>query len=248
MVSGGETEEQRLTTPSWDAGAGDLWIADRDPDDPRLLVLEKGAGEPVEVRVPGLDGSVEAVRVAGDGVRIALIVEKDGKRSLLIGRIERGEKGERPTVVEARSATPELEEVTAMSWAGDSRLVVVGRERGGVQQIGYVQVDGSTPEASVPAALTGVKDIARGRGRPSAAGGVLGGLVQSDGCRPGCSGRRCGTKGMAPVYPALLPVDSETKEPSVVYRRHAYDYGVIHQDGHDGRPDALPRGGRRARG
>ncbi|WP_229900052.1 sigma 54 modulation/S30EA ribosomal C-terminal domain-containing protein, partial [Streptomyces capoamus] len=23
-------------------------------------------------------------------------------------------------------------------------------------------------------------------------------------------------------------VDSETKEPSVVYRRHAYDYGVIH--------------------
>ncbi len=51
------------------------------------------------------------------------------------------------TVLELRSATPELEEVTAMSWAGDSRLVVVGRERGGVQQIGYVQVDGSTPEA-----------------------------------------------------------------------------------------------------
>ncbi|KPC88020.1 ribosomal subunit interface protein, partial [Streptomyces sp. NRRL F-6602] len=25
-----------------------------------------------------------------------------------------------------------------------------------------------------------------------------------------------------------LFVDSETKEPAVVYRRHAYDYGVIH--------------------
>jgi hypothetical protein len=25
-----------------------------------------------------------------------------------------------------------------------------------------------------------------------------------------------------------LFIDSETKEPSVVYRRHAYDYGVIH--------------------
>jgi hypothetical protein len=25
-----------------------------------------------------------------------------------------------------------------------------------------------------------------------------------------------------------LFVDSETKQPSVVYRRHAYDYGVIH--------------------
>ncbi|GHB21063.1 lipoprotein LpqB [Streptomyces viridiviolaceus] len=162
LVSGGKTEEARLTAPSWDA-QGDLWIADRDPADPRLLMLSEGAGEPVEVRTPGLDGRVQAVRVAADGVRIALIVEKDDKRSLLIGRIERDEKAtERPavTVVELRSATPELEEVTAMSWAGDSRLVVVGRERGGVQQIGYVQVDGSTPEASVPAALTGVKEIA----------------------------------------------------------------------------------------
>ncbi|MFF8681566.1 LpqB family beta-propeller domain-containing protein [Streptomyces sp. NPDC015237] len=162
LLSKGKAEADRLTPPSWDA-QGDLWIADRDPADPRLLLLEKGAGEPVEVRTPGLDGRVQAVRAAADGVRIALIVEKDGKRSLLIGRIERDERaGERPavTVLELRSATPELEEVTAMSWAGDSRLVVVGRERGGVQQVGYVQVDGSTPEASVPAALTGVKEIA----------------------------------------------------------------------------------------
>ncbi|MFC8308741.1 MULTISPECIES: LpqB family beta-propeller domain-containing protein [Streptomyces] len=162
LVSEGEAEDDRLTPPSWDA-QGDLWIADRDPADPRLLLLKAGAGEPVEVRTPGLDGRVQAVRAAADGVRIALIVEKDGKRSLLIGRIERdGRPGEEAaaTVLELRSATPELEEVTAMSWAGDSRLVVVGRERGGVQQIGYVQVDGSTPEASVPAALTGVAEIA----------------------------------------------------------------------------------------
>ncbi|MFD5453182.1 LpqB family beta-propeller domain-containing protein [Streptomyces sp. NPDC127100] len=162
LVSGGKTEAERLTPPSWDA-QGDLWIADRDPENPRLLLLKEGAGEPVPVRIPGLDGRVQAVRVAADGVRIALVVEKDGERSLLIGRIERdGRAGEQPavTVVGLRSATPELEEVTAMSWAGDSRLVVVGRERGGVQQIGYVQVDGSTPEASVPAALTGVKEIA----------------------------------------------------------------------------------------
>ncbi|GAA5217515.1 LpqB family beta-propeller domain-containing protein [Streptomyces thinghirensis] len=162
LVSKGKTEENRLTPPSWDA-QGDLWIADRDPADPRLLLLKEGKGRPVEVRTPGLDGRIQAVRVAADGVRIALIVEKDGKRSLLIGRIERDVKAGEPssvTVLELRSATPELEEVTAMSWAGDSRLVVVGRERGGVQQIGYVQVDGSTPEASVPAALTGVKEIA----------------------------------------------------------------------------------------
>ncbi|MEG3631957.1 LpqB family beta-propeller domain-containing protein [Streptomyces poriticola] len=160
LVSQGSKEQDRLTAPSWDAH-GDLWVADRNPDRPRLLVLRKGAGEPLEVRIPQLDGRVQAVRVAADGVRIALIVEKGDDRSLLIGRIERADRaGQPPTVLELRSATPELEEVTAMSWAGDSRLVVVGRGRGGVQQIGYVQVDGSAPESSVPAALTGVKEIA----------------------------------------------------------------------------------------
>ncbi|MGP2442199.1 LpqB family beta-propeller domain-containing protein [Streptomyces sp. JW3] len=198
LVSEGATEEERLTPPSWDAG-GDLWAADRNPDDPRLLVLEKGAGEPLEVRTPGLDGQVQAVRVAADGVRIALIVEKDGDRSLLIGRIERGaQAGDPPTVRGLRSATPELEEVTAMSWAGDSRLVVVGRERGGVQQIGYVQVDGSAPEASAPAALTGVKDIAASEDdRVPLVAYSEDGIVRLP---SGMQWQKV-TKGMAPVYP-----------------------------------------------
>jgi hypothetical protein len=159
----GKTENDRLTPPSWDA-RGDLWIADRDPDRPRLEVLEQGTGGPLEVRVPGLDGRIDAVRVAADGVRIALVVEhKDGSKSLLIGRIERDDtSGDRPvvSVLELRSAAPELEDVTTMSWAGDSRLVVAGREEGGVQTMRYVQVDGSTPEGPAPAALTGVKSIA----------------------------------------------------------------------------------------
>ncbi|MEU0740019.1 LpqB family beta-propeller domain-containing protein [Streptomyces sp. NPDC006134] len=163
LVSRGRTEQERLATPSWDA-QGDLWVVDRDPARPRLLVLEQGRGEPVTVQTPGLEGRVQDVRVAADGVRIALVVrDEDGQRSLLIGRIERDGKAQgRPvvTVRELRSATPGLEEVTAMSWAGDSRLVVVGREHGGVQQIGYVQVDGSTPETQAPAALTGVQEIA----------------------------------------------------------------------------------------
>jgi hypothetical protein len=161
LQSRGKTEQDRLTVPSWDA-QDDLWVADRDPDNPRLLLFEQGRGAPIEVRTPGLDGRIVDVRVAADGVRIALVVDKDGKGSLLIGRIQRkGEAGERPavTVGGLRSATPEFEQVTAMSWAGDSRLVVVGREPGGVEQMKYVQVDGSTPEVPAPAALTGVKEV-----------------------------------------------------------------------------------------
>lgn len=160
--SEGKTVKDRLTAPSWDA-EGDLWVADRNPARPRLLLLEEGKGEPLEVRTPGLDERIDAVRVAADGVRVALVVTEDGKQSLLIGRIERSAKGgERPvvSVLELRSAAPDFEEVTTMSWAGDSRLVVVGREQGGVQQMRYVQVDGSTPEGPAPAALSGVKEIA----------------------------------------------------------------------------------------
>ncbi|MFG2134436.1 LpqB family beta-propeller domain-containing protein [Streptomyces sp. NPDC048751] len=162
LRSQGRTEADRLTAPSWDA-QGDLWVADRDPEHPRLVVLRHGAGEPLEVRTPGLDGRIKAVRLAADGVRIALVVEKGAKQSLLIGRIERDDKDtERPviSVLELRSVAPELEEVTTMSWAGDSQLVVVGQEQGGVQQMRYVQVDGSTPEGPAPAALTGVREIA----------------------------------------------------------------------------------------
>jgi len=162
LTSQGKTADDRLTAPSWDV-QGDLWVADRDPKNPRLLLLQNGAGQPIAVDTLGLDGRIESVRVAADGVRIALIVEKNGQRSLEIGRIQRsGATGEQPvvSVLELRSATPDLEEITAMSWAGDSRLVVVGRAKGGVQQMRYVQVDGSTPEGPAPTALTGVKEIA----------------------------------------------------------------------------------------
>ncbi|MBC9725470.1 LpqB family beta-propeller domain-containing protein [Streptomyces sp. TRM68367] len=160
--SGGKAEEDRLTTPSWDA-RGDLWVADRNPADPRLLMLEDGSGEPLEVATPGLDGRVQAVRVAADGVRIALVVEKNGRQSLLIGRAERVEEtGGRldVTVRELRSVTPELEEVKAISWAGDSRLVVVGRSPGGVEQMQYMQCDGSMSESGSLPSLTEVKSVA----------------------------------------------------------------------------------------
>ncbi|MFF4039315.1 LpqB family beta-propeller domain-containing protein [Streptomyces sp. NPDC001816] len=159
--SQGATATDRLTTPSWDA-RGDLWVADRDPRRPKLYVLEQGVGKPVEVTIPDLRGRIRDVRVAADGVRVALVVEKgDKQQSLLIGRIERDDmSGARPAVRELRSAAPDLEQVTTMSWAGDSRLVVVGLEQGGVHQMRYVQVDGSTLDGPAPAALSGVKAIA----------------------------------------------------------------------------------------
>ncbi|MET8979256.1 LpqB family beta-propeller domain-containing protein [Streptomyces sp. NPDC004539] len=162
LTSVGATEKDRFTTPSWDA-QGDLWVADRNPAAPRLHLLGKGDDTPVVVSTPGLDGRINAVRVAADGVRIALVVESGGRQSLFVGRVERERESAGQEVVsvqELRSATPELEQVTAVSWASDSRLVVVGKETGGVEQVQYVQCDGSLPETGALPGLTEVQSIA----------------------------------------------------------------------------------------
>lgn len=200
LHSSGATAKDRLTTPSWD-GRGDLWVADRDPENPRLLVLTDGMGDPLEVRTPNLDGRIEAVRVAADGVRVALILNNEGKRALYIGRIERDADAESTTVsiVELRSVTPDLEDVTAMSWAGDSQLVVVGREPGGVQQMRYVRVDGSPTPGSGPSALTGVEEIAASEdeSQPLVAHSADG-IVRLS---PGAQWQTVVKEGSAPVYP-----------------------------------------------
>ncbi|MGW3496878.1 LpqB family beta-propeller domain-containing protein [Streptomyces sp. NPDC001020] len=201
VTSDGSSPGDRLTTPSWDGG-GDLWVADRDVKQPKLLMLQNGAGKPIEVRTPSLDGRIDAVRVAADGVRIALIVKKNGKTSLQIGRVEReSDIGGRPVVsiLELHSVTPRWEKVTAMSWAGASRLVVVGQESGGVLQIRYVQVDGSTPPGNPPASLTGMKQIAASEDeRLPLVAYSEDGIVRLS---AGSQWQKVTKKGTAPVYP-----------------------------------------------
>jgi hypothetical protein len=151
-----DTKADGLSAPSWD-GFGDLWVADRDPADPRLLVLRNGTGKPGEVAVPGLTGRIQSLRVASDGVRIALVVQQGKTSTLQLGRIARGGTLDHPrfAVTGLRPLTPPDEDVTSVSWAGSSRLVVLGGVEGGVQQIQYVNTDGSAG-----AALPGVSEAA----------------------------------------------------------------------------------------
>lgn len=148
--------KQGLSAPSWD-GFGDLWVADRDPANPRLLVLHDGTGTPVPVSVSGLDGRIESLRVASDGVRIALVVQYGGANHLELGRIERGGTRTDPAyfVTGLRTLTPDGENVTSVAWAGASRLVVLASEAGGAQQIVYMSTDGSAGSA-----LQGVSEAA----------------------------------------------------------------------------------------
>jgi hypothetical protein len=151
-----DTKDNGLSAPSWD-GFGDLWVADRNPADPQLLVLSEGAGQPVAVSVPKLTGRIESLRVASDGVRLALVVQQGDTTVLKLGRIVRGGTPAHPqfSVAGLLTLTPTDEDVTSVSWAGSSRLVVLGGVQGGVQQIQYVNTDGSAASA-----LPGVSEAA----------------------------------------------------------------------------------------
>ncbi|MFI1656045.1 LpqB family beta-propeller domain-containing protein [Streptomyces sp. NPDC020472] len=203
LTSGAARPADRLSAPSWD-GRGDLWVADRDPAAPRLWMVPDGTGHPVKVRTPWLgdDARIESLRVSADGVRIALVVTRGERTTLQIGRIQRQTTGEEPvvSVLDLQPAAPRMESVTAVSWAGPSRLVVVGKEAGGVQQIRYLQTDGSTSTTSVLPGLNGVTSVTAPHKDtvPVVADSGDDGIVR---LAPGTNWQPVAKKGFSPVYP-----------------------------------------------
>ncbi|MCZ4118763.1 LpqB family beta-propeller domain-containing protein [Streptomyces sp. H39-S7] len=202
LTSTAHAANDGLSAPSWD-GYGNLWVADRDGSRSRLLMLRDGAGDAGEVVVPDLgDARIQSLRVAADGTRIAMLVKKGNRTSLKLGRIERGGTAEVPviTVTALKGVTPQLEDVTAASWAGGSRLLVVGTESGGLQQIQYMNTDGSLPSTS---ALPGISDAAsvaasEDQTKPLLAaykGGIYRLLAQD------ANWKQVAAKGIGPVYP-----------------------------------------------
>ncbi|MBO8184693.1 LpqB family beta-propeller domain-containing protein [Streptomyces spirodelae] len=203
LISKAKRENDRLTAPSWD-GLGDLWVADRDPDNPRLLRLRTGKEHPDEVQVPdlGKDERIESLRISSDGVRIALRVrERDGHTSLQLGRVVRGGTVKKPvvTVERLRPVAPQLVDVSAASWAGGSRLVVVGRESGSVQQLLYMETDGSVSDQPTLPGITDVTGVAASEdeSKPLLADSEDG-IVRLP---PDATWKMLTDKGSAPAYP-----------------------------------------------
>jgi hypothetical protein len=189
-----------LSAPSWD-GFGDLWVADRDPRDSRIVVLPNGAGDPVPVSVTGLTGRVEALRVASDGVRIALLVRQPGGPGKLeLGRVERGGTQAHPTfaVTGLRPLTLSGQSITSVSWTGPSRLVVLDSESDGVQQIKYVRTDGSAFQQ----AFEGISQASSVAASEDPTRALLASYNQSVyRLPPDSTGKRVEPKGDSPVYP-----------------------------------------------
>ena len=93
------------------------------------------------------DQEVVALRVARDGVRVAVILDEGSAgRSLFIGRIERA--GDTLVLGGLRRAESTLVDVADVAWADADRMAVLGQEPNGVLQPFLVEPDGEVQRAA----------------------------------------------------------------------------------------------------
>ncbi|TQF05191.1 hypothetical protein E6W39_26815 [Kitasatospora acidiphila] len=138
--------DEGLASPSWD-GYGDLFVVDRDPAAPKVL-MNRGQVT-VTVAMDSLaDGqAVDGLRVSSDGTRVALLVRSGTTHTLEIGRIDRAGTAQAPTVAitALRQVAPaQLSDVASVSWADPDTLLVLGKEADGLMQLHYLSTDGSS--------------------------------------------------------------------------------------------------------
>lgn len=111
-----------FTAMSWDGGH-DLWVAGRLRHSPGLWMLPP-TGKPVRVQLPSGLAPISALRVAPDGVRVAMAVGTGRAAQLVLGAIVRlaGNLYIPSSVV---PLGPGLTGVTALAWYDEDQLLVV---------------------------------------------------------------------------------------------------------------------------
>lgn len=111
-----------FTTPSWDR-ADNLWVAGRAAGSAGVWVLPQGATAPLRVSLPPLLGTVTAVKVAPDGVRLAMIVGHGAGAYLVLGAIVR--TGPAFAVLHTLPVGSNLSGVSAFTWYDADHLLAV---------------------------------------------------------------------------------------------------------------------------
>lgn len=162
---------RRFSALSWDR-YGNLWAAEQRDDEARIWVLEAD-GDYLRVDSPELDDTtIRALRVARDGVRLAVVTGPDEESSLQLGRVVRNDDE-----IRAEAFLPlatDLEVVTDVAWRDADRLIVLGRGERGATLPYVVDVDGT--RVSPTGSVGGMESIAAAPGSDLLAG-VAGGEV-----------------------------------------------------------------------
>ncbi|MBO0784759.1 MAG: GerMN domain-containing protein [Actinobacteria bacterium] len=130
-----------FSTPSWD-GAGNLWLAGRMHGQNGIWVLRDGRGTPWQVTPSDRLGRVTALRVAPDGVRVAMIAGKGASTRLLLGALIR--TGSAYGLGPVLRLAPNLTGISALTWYDADHLLAVTKSASGGTQLWEVPVNGGT--------------------------------------------------------------------------------------------------------
>jgi hypothetical protein len=150
----------RFGRPSWGPRNSAVLVV---ADSARLLLVPQ-TGPVRTVDAPALrpylarGARIGAIRLAPDGVRLALVVGSGAGAELLTG-ILRADGPRLPSLVSLRSVAAGVEDLTDVGWSRERELVTVGRERGGELLPWELSADGATrsssPRSGLPAGRLG---------------------------------------------------------------------------------------------
>jgi hypothetical protein len=157
---------RRLLPASVD-GQGEVWVVDAGAEDPQVS-RSVDAGPWRQVTFPPVAGRLTGFRVSVDGTRVAVVV---------------------------RPVELTLVDVSALSWAGADRLVVVGGTRGSALEPTTVFVDG-TVEPVTGISLASVKEITAAPNQL-----ILAGTAENEIAEYVETGWRTVGRGRDPAYP-----------------------------------------------
>lgn len=185
-----------FTNPSWDRN-GNLWVAGVSGGKTGIWMLAGGA-HPVQVQVPSGYGPVQALRVARDGARIALITGTGSGQQLLVGAIVRtGSRVAIGPVVPIGTGLSQMAQMTDLAWSDADNLVVLAQPSGGQEQLFKVPVDGG-PFQALGTAPAGTQSVSAAPSLPVLAGVPSSGEVQYS---PDELSWRNLVQGQYPAYP-----------------------------------------------
>jgi hypothetical protein len=113
-----------ILRPSWDR-AGSLWIVVNRPLGSELYLRKRGQDQPVKMTWNTLGGNkLQAIRVARDGVRVAVLVKVGDKSEIQISRMDPNSPQEPLSIF--RTVNASLEGLTDLAWLNADTLAVLG--------------------------------------------------------------------------------------------------------------------------
>jgi Lipoprotein LpqB beta-propeller domain/Sporulation and spore germination len=139
---------------SWDS-AGDLWVAGRVHGSPGVWVIPAAKGAAAQVTLPFGVGPVTGLRVAPDGVRVALIVGTGAATHMLLGAI--AHFGASVNIVHIAPLAPGLVGLSALTWYDEDHVLTITQPTGGTR-LWEVPVNGAG--AILKSAQPGMASIA----------------------------------------------------------------------------------------